>query len=431
MIVNLKKIEKLLFYLFIFSIPFQLRKILLLFATTDQFLEWTSGFLYFTDVLIITVLALAVLRKGIKFKKIDLFLVLFLLIAGLSVIVAGNPGLSVYQLIKLIEFIVLFLYIRSNLSFLGLKTIFKLVIISGVLESVLAIVQFFQQSSLGLKYFEAGSFAPNIPGVATFFVDGYKLMRAYGTTPHPNVLAVFLFAAIFFLYFLYIQPKTKKITRVILMSALAVLLLALILTFSRAVIITFFGSTLVFLGVSFFRSGFRSKFRIIALLLLIVVYTSVIMFVLWPEISGRFFSTSPQEQAVTLRIYYNKIAVSTISENPFLGLGMGNFVWHLVNNYQLKEFWLYQPVHNLYLLITSEVGIVGIILFLIFLGKLLIPEIKKFFKNKLNIIGLCLNAVMFSFLCLGLIDHYFWTIQQSSLLLWLMLAMISSYREQS
>ncbi len=370
------------------------------------------------------------LRAGIKFRKSDIFLGTFFLISGASLIIAQNIEISIYQLIKLAEFILLFWYIRTNLKFLRLKTIFELIIISGVFQSIIAILQFFKQSSLGLKHFEAGVFSPGIPGVATFFVDSYKLMRSYGTTSHPNVLAVFLFASIFFLYFLYIQPNSRKTTRIILMSALAVLMLGLMLTFSRAVIIVFFGSTILFLGISFFRYNSRSKFKIIALFLLVLVYAGMIAFILLPEISSRFLSTSYHEQSVTLRVYYNKIAISGIFDNPFLGLGIGNFVWHLFNNYQLKEFWLYQPVHNLYLLIAVETGIIGLLAFLIFIGKILIKQIKNLFIKKLNMIALCLNAILFSFLCLGLIDHYFWTIQQSSLLLWLGLAILTGYEKK-
>ncbi len=426
MVVKLAKFEKFLFYIFVFSIPFQLRKVLFSFTAGSQFLEWASGFLYFTDILIILILFLGFLRAGFKFKKTDIFLGLFFVISGISLIVAQNIKIGVYQLIKLAEFILLFWYVRNNLKFLKLKLIFKFIIVSGIFQAIIAILQFFKQSSLGLKHFEAGIFSSNIPGVATFFVDSYKVMRVYGTTPHPNVLAVFLFISIFCLYFLYIQPNSKKNTRIILMFCLAVLMLGLMLTFSRAVIITFFGSSLLLLGISFFRYNFDSKFRIIALFLLILVYAGTIAFILWPEISSRFLTTSYQEQAVTLRVYYNKIAVSEISKNPFLGLGMGNFVWYLFNNYQLNEFWLYQPVHNFYLLIATEVGLIGIVMFLIFIGKILIKEIRRFFTKKINLIGICLNAILFSFLFLGLIDHYFWTIQQSSLLLWLILAVINS-----
>jgi len=111
-----------------------------------------------------------------------------------------------------------------------------------------------------------------------------------------------------------------------------------------------------------------------------------------------------------------------------LGLGLGNFVWYLSNNYQFKEFWLYQPVHNLYLLVAVEIGIIGLIFFLIFIAKILLKGFKGIqeglgkYKGKQII---CFLFLVSCFLFLGLIDHYFWTIQQGRLVFWVVLAIIS------
>ncbi len=427
MLEKIYKLEKVLFYVFIFSIPLQIRK--LLFCLSDKFLEWNCGFLYFTDVLFFIILLLWIVRilfkKSNFLKKSDFLIAIFFIIAGLSLTTAYSLKLSIYHLIKLAGFILLFLYVKYNLDFLKIRPILKLVIASGVLQAIIAILQFFKQSDLGLKYFEAGNFSPNIPGVATFFVENFKMIRAYGTTPHPNVLAVFLLASIFFLYYFYLKSGNTIKHRMILVICLAVLMTGLTLTFSRAVIITFIGSTILFLIISFLKSSYTFKTRVISLFVILVIYTSVITFIFWPEINSRFLATSYQEESVTLRIYYNEIAVPEILNRPFLGVGIGNFVWYLFNNYDLEKFWLYQPVHNLYLLIAVEIGMVGVLIFLIFLGKILFKKTKKFFAKQLTLKELCFTAILGSFLCLGLIDHYLWTIQQSSLLFWLLLALIN------
>ena len=180
MIKDLKKIEKILFYFFIFSIPFQIRKILFFVSPTsttggsDKFIEWNSAFLYFTDLLLIGIFVLWIRRllceKSDFLRRSDFWLLGFFLIAGLSLITSQNTGLSVYQLIKLAEFIFLFLYIKQNLEFLRLRKILKVFVASGFFQALLAIGQFFNQGSLGLKHFEAGVYNANIPGVATFFI---------------------------------------------------------------------------------------------------------------------------------------------------------------------------------------------------------------------------------------------------------------------
>ncbi len=420
----MKKLEKFLFYLFIFSIPLQTRKVLFFASSEGRFLEWNSGFLYFTDLLLIGIFVLGFLRGGIKLKKGDFWLILFFIIAGLSLIASQNIGLSVYQIIKLAEFVLLFLYVKYNLSFLNLKKILGVFVASGVFQALLAICQFFSQSSLGLKHFEAGIFNANIPGVATFFVQGIKFIRAYGTAPHPNVLAIFLLVSIFCLYYLYltrISPKARMGMRMIRIVLLFILMFGLFLTFSRAVIIVFVvGSLLLFL-IAFFKFK-ELKFRIIGLFLLFAVVCLLFTILFWPEFQARFLGTSLEEQAVTLRVYYNDIALSVIQEKPILGLGLGNFVWYLSNNYQFEEFWLYQPVHNLYLLIAVEIGIIGLIVFLIFIAKILLKGLKQVFRREILFI---FYFLLFTFLALALIDHYFWTIQQGRLAFWVVLAITS------
>ena len=417
----MKKLEKFLFYVFIFSIPFQTRKVLFFASPESKFLEWNSGFLYFTDLLLIAILLLGFLRGGIKFKKTDVFLGLFFLIAGLSLITSQNIGLSVYQIIKLAEFVLLFLYIKYNLGFLQIKNILKVFIASGVFQALLAICQFFSQSSLGLKHFEAGIFNANIPGVATFFVQGVKFIRAYGTAPHPNVLAIFLLVSIFCLYYLYLTRTPRMGVRMIQMTLLFILMLGLFLTFSRAVIIVFVAGSLLFLLIAFFKFK-ELKFKIIGLFLLFTVVCLLFTILFWPEFQARFLGTSLGEQAVTLRVYYNDIALSAIQEKPILGLGLGNFTWYLFNNYQFEEFWLYQPVHNLYLLIAVEIGIIGLIVFLIFIAKILLKGLRQVFRREILLTAYCLLG---TFLALALIDHYFWTIQQGRLVFWIVLAIIS------
>ena len=85
--------------------------------------------------------------------------------------------------------------------------------------------------------------------------------------------------------------------------------------------------------------------------------------------------------------------------------------------YNLLSGWLHQPVHNIYLLIAAETGLLGLMAFLFFLYLL----IKK--KPRLTIF--CLLLV--SFLIIGLFDHFFWTLQQGQMVFWLILGIIAAY----
>ena len=418
----LLKIEKLLFYLFLFLIPFQIRIFL-----HNNGNEWNSAFFYLADLLLIVVLALAVLRRGIKFNKKDILLLLFLAIAAVSLFATSSLGISAFRLVKLVEFILLYIYICSVLSSrrLELRKILSVIFYSGVLQAILAIAQFIKQGSIGIKFVEAGIFSPDSPGVANFILNGERIMRSYASFSHPNVLAGFLLLAIFAFYAIFLQRDIKGTLRsLIIVFCFLVVVFGLFLTFSRTAIAVFGVISLLFFLIKFFQTREKQIIKLFGLFLISCVLAVVILF---PYLKVRFFTISMEEQAVDLRFFYNKMAWQMIKEKPILGIGIGNFVNYSQNyptylraaakmlNLSVIPDWVYQPVHNIYLLIASEIGILGLLAFLVFIGINFLGKIKQMGPMWFIFAG---------FLILALADHYFWTLQTGGILFWLALALI-------
>ena len=88
-----------------------------------------------------------------------------------------------------------------------------------------------------------------------------------------------------------------------------------------------------------------------------------------------------------------------IKENFFFGVGLNNFIPNIpkVTNSFLNA-WELQPVHNIFLLVFSETGIVGLIAF-----------IYLFFS-------VSINSQLIAIILTGLSDHYWLTLQQNLLL---------------
>ncbi|HUT96386.1 MAG TPA: O-antigen ligase family protein [Candidatus Paceibacterota bacterium] len=429
----LLKIEKLLFYLFIFLIPFQIR----IFLNNNG--EWNSIFIYLADLVFLAVLVLWVInnkipnhKSAIKNKK-NIFLFLFLLIAFISVFASSGTKISAFRFLKLLEFALLFIYIFHKKETKILQVLFY----SGIFQAVMAIAQFIKQGSIGIKFIEAGVFSPDSPGVANFILNGDRILRSYGSFSHPNVLAGFLLMAIFAFYAIW-QKKPINILRCV---GFAILVFAMFLTFSRTAIVVFGVMSLIFFLFEFFKLRKQEYTeqrlidgkKLIKLFLLFAVSCLLAAIILFPYIKARFFTISLEEQAVDLRIFYNKMAIEMIKEKPILGIGIGNFV-NYSQNYpaylraaskvagvaprsdsgQSLPDWIYQPAHNIYLLIASEIGILGVLAFLGFMAIVLLDEIKKKSVFLLLTIG---------FLILALLDHYFWTLQSGGIMFWLVLSL--------
>ncbi len=422
-------IEKFIFYAFILLIPFQTRVILRSWGI--GFNEWNAAFLYSTDLLILAVLTLWFLRlifkKGeFKFSKYDWFLIGFIIVSAISIINASNQILGFYQLAKLLEFSLLYFYVKSNLGVVfNLAASFFIFLVSGFFQAVLAIIQYVRQADLGLRFFGETVLNPNLFNVATFLVNGEKIMRPYGTTPHPNVLAFFIFIAVFIYYFFYIE-KNKFPHSKLGLTIYSILLFGLFLTFSRVII--FFWA----IGVSLRWLIFNKKFGHIAenlslKSLTIATFMILILFLVlfWPQVLARL-DISPYEEAVSLRGFYNKVA---FFEKPFWGVGIGNFVnWFKEISPGLTQNF-YQPIHNIYLLIFSETGILGLMTFLLFLIFIFKEYFKKVEFNRLFHYSLIILFLLVLFL--GLFDHFLWTLQQGQIIFWLTAGLLAALSPRS
>ena len=422
-------LEKIFFYLLVFCLPFQTRKIIYQFG--GGFNEWTSVYLYLTDILLILIFLFWIWRirenrflkdfKIFQFKNHSFWLSVFLIISFISLIQARNLSLGFYSWLKLLEFIGLFFYLKCNYrEIFNFKRLAQVFVASGLIQSIIAISQFTIQKDLGLKFLTESPLGANIDGVAKFTVDGLTFIRTYGSLPHPNILAFFLLTSIFFLYFLWLEKEHTLSSNLLLIVIYSLLITALFLTFSRIIIVLFVLSSLFYFIFEFYKSRKEkdkelSK-KILLLFLLFIIFCSLFIAFAFPELFSRF-SISSREQSVTLRAIYNETAYSVIQEYPLIGIGLGNFVWEIREMLPLLSDWIYQPVHNVYFLITSEIGLLGLIIFLMFLYQLL-----RKFKKQNSVLFIIIICILF----VSLFDHFFWTLQQGQLMLWLILGLIAS-----
>jgi len=408
-----------------------------------RFNEWQSISIYATDILLIVLVLFWIYNSkfnppvgGQNLKIYEYFLIIFLIISAVSITNSINPTVSWFQWIKLFEFSVFYWYLsRYAFARFGLINSLFAVMVGGIFQAIIAIIQFVKQSSLGLRYLGESVINLDLAGIASFYTSaGEKVIRAYGTTPHPNVLATCLFFAMFSFYFIYLYyrlhskhtPFFDTWDRATL-GFYGVILFAFFTTFSRVVIFIWFVSfclrSVVVRAFKHYRITFgteKGRKRIIAILLVnlavIVLFSSLYL----NEIVSRS-SISGEDQAVTLRAFYTDQVLK--SDFNWLGVGMGNFVGWLMEKEPFLLHYAYQPVHNIYLLVYSETGIIGLTAFLLFLTFLI-----KDFITKTRLRRSYDLSMLFFFcalLFIGFFDHLFWTLQQGRLIFWSSLGLLT------
>jgi hypothetical protein len=124
----------------------------------------------------------------------------------------------------------------------------------------------------------------------------------------------------------------------------------------------------------------------------------------------------PYSLSFLRRAELNWMALKMFQDHPLLGVGLNNFTVQM-GEYGEVSGWtrFLQPVHNVYLLIVAETGLFGLIAFFGLLFSVFYLLLKK--KNYLLLVSMSQVAL----LCL--IDHYFFTLQQTALLFWLLIGL--------
>jgi hypothetical protein len=357
-------------------------------------IDFMAPTLYLTDMfsLIVIVLNFKIYRKFIK------ILALIFLLAIINCLFSVSLFESIYKWIKIFEVFLIGLYF-SKQKILKTTTVFKTILYSSIPVSVLGILQFFLGSTLGGIFYWLGErhFNLNTPGIALVSILGSDHLRSYSTFSHPNSLAGFL--GVVLIGFMF---GNKVFSKKIYLLNLTPLLICFLLTFSLSSILGFFVISILSLVI---YKRYIAKFFIILLINTYPLLSLIYMFV-----SERLLNIHPYiTKNISERLDLNIIALKIISNNFFTGVGLGNFITSTIKYTGIYTYsWLLQPVHNGYILIFSELGIVGVLFFYFFLNKLLNRNfIYKNFKF----------LFIFTFILLtGFTDHYWLTLQQNIML---------------
>ncbi len=355
------------------------------------------------------------------FKGETILLLLFLIWAMLSISWSVYKPMAIYRIANLLVIIAFVSILAANLrDKKWLKIAFLSLLINGVLQSTLGIAQFVNNGSIGLHYLGESIVSQNLPGVAKILDFGEKHIRAYGTFPHPNILAGFLVIPIFIIVselLKKIVEKTstkKEVTRETTLTGISPGVLAIALCFiSTCFILTFSRSAFLGLGVgllalfwlnfdslvSLLKLHYSKRKFLFALLMVIAIF------------SLAFFGLPAKKDLLSLKSLternpYLDVARGTILEHPIVGVGVGQFVVNEFLKYPNLEGWQYQPVHNVYFLVASELGTTGLVFLLLF-----ILSVIQNGRQENNLTSGSFYCIIISFLIIALFDHYFWDIK--------------------
>lgn len=443
-------------YALVLSVAVGTRK--LVFQFTPGFDEYETVWFYASDIACAVFLVCAwwggvAKRVGVS-AYVRAALVVFALSALFSIALAPLKILSAIAVLRILVLLAVALAMRSLIGNgeISRRVVWILFGFGAAMQACIALFQFAYQRSVGLGLLGESmlGIGPSHPGTAKIMVSGGQLLRAYGTFPHPNMLGAFLVIGLLSLCYLFLLnmnrtkggelfgrwmklPRVNHVTVAILVG-INLAIFGLVLSFSRtawAVAVCAVG--ILFVGMWAGRKRYGvSGASLAALAIALVVLSGTIVYEMSWAISPRARMVS-EEPAVTYRASYNELGFLLIDSHPF-GVGAGNSVFFAVKNgiydkMGMSSVWQWQPIHNIYLLVATEIGIAGLVALLIALWGMAFAHERgggslgkrgAFAEREFFVV----RVMLFALLVFGLFDHFLWTLQQGRLMFWLVVGLL-------
>lgn len=415
-----EKLNYALFYIFLFFLPWQtvfiIREVTL---SQEKFQYGTIGIYFFEIILFSWILLNIHIFKNYNHKKILFYILIFFIYSSLSIFWATDKLLSFYYLVAMLLGTSSFLILQKKL--LNFKKFTFILIFSIFLQGVLGINQFLTQAIPANKWL---GIAPHIAwqgGTSVIETPSERFLRAYGGMPHPNILGGFLIIAILLGIGAYMKTSSKEKTwKYFLLISIFVNFFSLIVTFSRSAMLSLILGILLFFIYYLYNKHLLSAKKL--LFFTIVFATIGILFysLFHGLFTNRLNATSRLEKkSVNERIAFLQEAKNIITQKPIFGTGMGNYTSFLIKNSTQKEVWRFQPVHNIYLLIFAELGVVGFSLFMFVIIFIVYDFFESFRKENTN--RVIFSIIIISLLLLSFFDHWTWTNHSGIIISWILL----------
>jgi O-antigen ligase len=343
------------------------------------------------DVILISLILYWLLQLLLRQQKFKFYPIIsvpalaYLTLAGISAFFSQDKILSFVMFIILLRGFITFLYFANNVRSEKEILLILAMLISGVLlQFLVGILQYYTGGTLGLTLFGEGDRA-----FRTTLAGAGVVSRIGATIGAPNSLAMYLnFILPMILCFIFI--RTKPIFRWIAGITFILGGLTEVLTMSRggwvaltfAVIIALYG---------IFKKQYQSRVKSYVLTMTLILFITLPVIGTFVDVQKRLFEDD--YGAAYGRVPQMKIALNIIAQHPFTGIGLNNYTT-VMNRYdrtrENKSYQFPYPVHNAFLLIAAESGLLALFCFLlIFVG--ILKKAALFFKSDdqfLSILGI-------------------------------------------
>lgn len=296
------------------------------------------------------------IKNAVVMDNFGKLIIVYLFVSILSFSKSVSISASINELLRFLSYILLYYIIIFDIREReDVKNIMLMLIAACILVSVFGLIQYFTGFGLSKDYIvEYGS---------------VESRRIPSTMYNPNNFAAYLMLTSFpiLLFGLYTKDRKYRISLIALFCLMAVNLL---LTFSRGAWV-----------------GFALSAAVLA-----IVYNPRVLYIIAGvsvpslfinSIRERFlsiFTLTSDSNVTRLRLWQTGLKMA--HENPILGVGLGNSIYrydeYIKRFPQLDTVYHYTmyPLHNSYIKVLAETGVIGLAAFLLIIGYMVIKTYK-------------------------------------------------------
>ncbi len=363
-----KKITPLIVWLAFFALPWQTRWIFYRLKVGNQTYEYGQLSLYGSALILVVAVLLILIRRQVEWRRLRWLVPIFAWLL-LSLLWSVTPILSLYYVFLFIIAVGYYILVLQS----QWELISSALISAGIVQALLAMQQFFQQHITASKWLGLAEHSPEILGQSVIVVNGLRMLRAYGSLPHPNMLAGFLVIVLFLLFFWQNRRQSQSYyERFFVLFIGAIIFGGLVLTFSRAALFAL-ALGIVWIIISALKQ--KDSYGLRVILSLGIIFLTIITF--WSFSLGDIL-VSRLDSNQRLEIIsveqrlggFQEAQALLTPKNLTVGSGFGTYVQALATKFPGRNFYDYQPVHSAPVILLIEIGLIGVLLLIMPLRKI-------------------------------------------------------------
>jgi|GEM_PF-1600895 len=325
---------------------------------------------YLTDALVIALLFLYLSRLTVGQARLRLYpwvtlpALFWLAASGYTLVNARETGLVAIQLIAMSKLFVCYLVVANSVEDKeDVKWIVRGLLLGLLFQGILGSYQGVVGRPLGL------STLGETEDIDQMMIGQNLAHRPRGTVGHPNCYAMYLVTVIpFGLAMMF--TRVKALWKVLIAAVIFISVLGLIFSLSRGGWISLVVVTCVVLAAAIRKR--RIEGRTVFIVTLSILFLLLTLFFIGSDTIMSRFTSSDQGSALS-RITMAQGALAMIQDYPLTGVGLNNYSLFMPGYDWATVLGHGGPVvvHNIYLLIAAETGLIGLIGFTVFLVALL------------------------------------------------------------